>query len=98
MNSEISRRQFFREAGLVGTTGFAMITANKTEGAIFGTPSKTKMNYDCPKPFRTSETTEASIAMPTRREFTRMINKTEDYKSTVSAVTDLIIKKYRRRR
>ena len=87
-----------KKVGLAGAAGLTMII-DKTEGVMFGTPIKAGMNYDYPKPFRVSGTTDAAIAMPTtRREFTRMVDKTEDYKSTVSAVTDLIIKEYRGRR
>ena len=99
MLKPITRRQFLRKVGLVGAAGLTMIIDNRTEGAMFGAPIKTGMNYDYPKPFRISETRDAAIAMPdTRRKFMRMIDKIEDYRSTVLAVTDLIIKKYRGRR
>ena len=91
----ITRRQFLKQVGLAGATGLVMITNKGILGTMFGPPIKTGMNYDCLEPFRTSETPNAAIAMPdTRREFTRMVDKIKDYKSTVSAVTDLIIRKY----
>lgn len=93
--SPINRRQFLKKVGLAGAVGLTMIIDNRTEGAMFGTSIKIGMNYDYPKPFRASGTTDAAIAMPTtRREFTRMVDKIEDYKSIVLAVTDLIIGKY----
>ncbi len=94
----ITRRHFLKKAGLVGVAGLTMIIGNKTEGAMLD-PIKTGMNYDYPKQFRVSETRDAAIAMPTtRREFTRVVDKIEDYKSTVLAFTDLIIDTYGGRR
>ena len=69
-----------------------IITDNGTEGAMFRASDETRMNYNYPKPFRTSGTIDEAIAMPTtRREFIRMVDKIEVYKSTV---TDLIIRTY----
>jgi len=98
MTKPINRRQFLEKAGLAGATGLTMITNKGIIGAMFGVPIKTRINYD-PKSFRTSGTTDAAIAIPTtRREFTKMVDKIGDYKSTVLAFTDLIIEKYRGRR
>jgi len=96
---KLTRRHFLRKVGLAEATGLTMIIDNKTKGAISRAPIKTRMNYNYPKLFRISETTDAAIAMPTiRREFTRMVDKIEDYRSTVLAFTDLIIEKYEGRR
>lgn len=93
----INRRYFLKKVGLAGAMSFAKLEGSMLEPAKLFGGGFTNVNY--PKPFRASGTTDAVIAMPTtRRGFTRMVDKIENYKSTVLAFTDLIIETYGRRR